>query len=254
MVPGDTGSQRVRDIVDVGALADQAGLDVFGVDEHRTLRFAVSSPAVVLAAAAVAAKTSFITLTGAVSVLSVLDPVRLHQDFAQLDLVSDGHAEITAGRSAYTEPFDIFGVDMEHYDERRETRPAAHPRHPGRCHMGGAVPPSAEKRHHRPPPEPHAAGTAGCRMVNGQLRRRTRSAERFRLNRRLSRHRAGGLPTTPHPHARPDERVRASSPTGGSTPMPSNHPCPTRPPTSLSTAPGTTGTPGTASPAARKRA
>lgn len=109
-----TPSRRVRDVVDVGVHADQAGLDVFGVGEHHTPRFAVSSPAVVLAA--IAARTSTITLTSAVSVLSVLDPVRLHQDFAQLDLVSGGRAEVTAGRSAYTEPFDIFGVPLADYD------------------------------------------------------------------------------------------------------------------------------------------
>jgi alkanesulfonate monooxygenase SsuD/methylene tetrahydromethanopterin reductase-like flavin-dependent oxidoreductase (luciferase family) len=113
--PGDSPAQRIRDIVDYGVAADQAGLDVFGVGEHHTAPFAVSSPAVVLAA--VAAGTSSITLTSAVSVLSVLDPVRLFQDFAQLDLVSGGRAEITAGRSAYAEPFEIFGVDPEHYDD-----------------------------------------------------------------------------------------------------------------------------------------
>ncbi len=107
--------RRIRDIVDYGVAADQAGLDVFGVGEHHTARFAVSSPAVVLAA--VAARTSSITLTSAVSVLSVLDPVRLYQDFAQLDLVSGGRAEITAGRSAYAEPFEIFGVDQQRYDD-----------------------------------------------------------------------------------------------------------------------------------------
>jgi alkanesulfonate monooxygenase SsuD/methylene tetrahydromethanopterin reductase-like flavin-dependent oxidoreductase (luciferase family) len=106
--------ERIRDIVDYGAHADETGLDVFGVGEHHTPRFAVSSPAVVLAA--VAARTSAITLSSAVSVLSVLDPVRLHQDFAQLDLVSGGRAEITAGRSAYAEPFEIFGVPQEKYD------------------------------------------------------------------------------------------------------------------------------------------
>jgi alkanesulfonate monooxygenase SsuD/methylene tetrahydromethanopterin reductase-like flavin-dependent oxidoreductase (luciferase family) len=106
--------ERIRDIVDYGAYADEAGLDVFGVGEHHTPRFAVSSPAVVLAA--VAARTSTTTLSSAVSVLSVLDPVRLHQDFAQLDLVSGGRAEITAGRSAYAEPFEIFGVPLENYD------------------------------------------------------------------------------------------------------------------------------------------
>ncbi len=111
---GAAASDRVRDVIDYGAHADQAGLDVFGVGEHHTPRFAVASPAVVLGA--VAARTSAITLTSAVSVLSVLDPVRLYQDFAQLDLVSGGRAEITAGRSAYSEPFDIFGVPMDEYE------------------------------------------------------------------------------------------------------------------------------------------
>jgi alkanesulfonate monooxygenase SsuD/methylene tetrahydromethanopterin reductase-like flavin-dependent oxidoreductase (luciferase family) len=107
-------SERVRDIVDFGAHADAAGLDVFGVGEHRTPRFAVSLPAVVHAA--IAARSRSITVTSAVSVPSVLDPVLLYQDFAQLDLVSGGRAEITAGRSAYAEPFEIFGVPMHEYD------------------------------------------------------------------------------------------------------------------------------------------
>ncbi|MFD0310220.1 LLM class flavin-dependent oxidoreductase [Streptomyces sp. NPDC127119] len=115
VVPGVSTPQRVHDIVDIGVFADQVGLDLFGVGEHHTPRFAVASPAIVLAA--VAARTASITLTSAVSVLSVLDPVRLHQDFAQLDLVSGGRAEITVGRSAYAEPFEIFGVDMERYDD-----------------------------------------------------------------------------------------------------------------------------------------
>ena len=112
---GTTAQQRVSDIVDFGAFAGEVGLDVFGIGEHHTPRFAVPSPAVVLAA--VAARTSGIVLTSAVSVLSVLDPVRLYQDFAQLDLVSGGRAEITAGRSAYSEPFALFGVPMEEYDD-----------------------------------------------------------------------------------------------------------------------------------------
>lgn len=111
---GASAGARVRDIVDYGVRADEAGLDVFGVGEHHTPRFAVASPAVVLSA--VAARTSTIVLTSAVSVLSVLDPVRLYQDFAQLDLVAAGRAEITVGRSAYAEPFDIFGVPLDEYD------------------------------------------------------------------------------------------------------------------------------------------
>ncbi|WP_213815521.1 LLM class flavin-dependent oxidoreductase [Glaciihabitans sp. dw_435] len=111
---GATVSDRVRDIIDFGIHADEVGLDVYGIGEHHTPRFSVSSPAVVLGA--IASRTSSITLTSTVSVLSILDPVRLFQDFAQLDTVSGGRAEITAGRSAYREPFDIFGVPMDKYD------------------------------------------------------------------------------------------------------------------------------------------
>ncbi|GAA1844962.1 LLM class flavin-dependent oxidoreductase [Pseudonocardia ailaonensis] len=115
VVAGVPPARRVADIVELGVHADRVGIDVFGVGEHHTSRFAVSSPAVVLAA--VAARTSSITLTSAVSVLSVLDPIRLYQDFAQLDQVSGGRAEITVGRSAYAEPFTLFGVDRNRYDE-----------------------------------------------------------------------------------------------------------------------------------------
>jgi len=112
---GATAPDRIRNIIDYGTRADETGLDVFGVGEHYTPRFAVSSPAVVLAA--VAARTSKIILTSAVSVLSVLDPVRVYQDFAQLDLVSGAAPRSRPGRSAYTEPFEIFGVPLERYDE-----------------------------------------------------------------------------------------------------------------------------------------
>src|SRR5215211_7868856 len=106
--------QRVEEIVGYATLADRTGLDVFALGEHHTLDFAVSSPAVVLAAAA--ARTSTIRLTSGVTVLPVLDPLRVYQDFATLDLLSNGRAEITAGRSAFTEPFAIFGVDLADYD------------------------------------------------------------------------------------------------------------------------------------------
>lgn len=105
---------RVADILDYAIAADTASLDVFGVGEHHTLDFAVSSPAVVLGAIAQATKS--VILTSAVSVLSVLDPVRLYQDFATVDLLSKGRAEITVGRSAFTEPFPLFGVDLADYD------------------------------------------------------------------------------------------------------------------------------------------
>ncbi|GAB2869422.1 LLM class flavin-dependent oxidoreductase [Nocardioides pacificus] len=106
--------RRLEEIVGYATLADRAGLDVFALGEHHTLDFAVSSPAVVLAAAAT--RTSRIRLTSGVTVLPVLDPVRVYQDFATLDLLSHGRAEITAGRSAFTEPFGIFGVDLADYD------------------------------------------------------------------------------------------------------------------------------------------
>jgi alkanesulfonate monooxygenase SsuD/methylene tetrahydromethanopterin reductase-like flavin-dependent oxidoreductase (luciferase family) len=106
---------RTREIISYGILADRLGLDVFALGEHHSYEFAVSSPAVILAA--VAQATEQIRLTSAVSVLSVLDPVRLHQDFASLDLVSGGRAEIIAGRSAFVEPFGLFGIDLDQYDE-----------------------------------------------------------------------------------------------------------------------------------------
>src|SRR4051812_13242564 len=95
--------------------AYQLGLDVFALGEHHSHKFAVASPAVALAA--IAAQTERIRLTSGVTVLSALDPVRVYQDFAQLDLLSHGRAEIIAGRSAFAEPFALFGAPMNEYDE-----------------------------------------------------------------------------------------------------------------------------------------
>ncbi|MEA2275722.1 MAG: hypothetical protein QOC78_682 [Solirubrobacteraceae bacterium] len=106
--------QRLRDIVEEIELADQVGLDVFGVGEHHRPDFAVSAPAVVLAAAA--ERTQRIRLTSAVSVLSSDDPVRVFQDFATLDLLSGGRAEIMAGRGSFIESFPLFGYDLDDYD------------------------------------------------------------------------------------------------------------------------------------------
>jgi probable LLM family oxidoreductase len=108
-------AQRLRDLVEEIELADQAGLDVFGVGEHHRPDFAVSAPAVVLAAAA--ERTRDIRLTSAVSVLSSDDPVRVFQDFATLDLLSGGRAEIMAGRGSFIESFPLFGHDLDDYDE-----------------------------------------------------------------------------------------------------------------------------------------
>ena len=107
--------QRLRHLVEEIELADQVGLDVFGVGEHHRPDYAVSAPAVVLAAAA--ARTSRIRLTSAVSVLSSDDPVRVFQQFATLDLLSGGRAEIMAGRGSFVESFPLFGYDLRDYDD-----------------------------------------------------------------------------------------------------------------------------------------
>ena len=108
-------AQRIREVVEEIVLADQVGLDVFGVGEHHREDFAASSPAVVLAAAA--SQTNRIRLTSAVTVLSSADPVRVFQDFATLDAISNGRAEIMAGRGSFIESFPLFGYDLKDYDE-----------------------------------------------------------------------------------------------------------------------------------------
>ncbi|WP_277680309.1 LLM class flavin-dependent oxidoreductase [Gracilibacillus dipsosauri] len=110
-----TVKERLNEIVQAAKLADEAGLDVFGVGEHHRLDYASSSPAVILAAIAQATKQ--IKLTSTTSVLSTLDPVRLFEDFATLDLLSDGRAEILAGRGAFIESFPLFGYSTSDYDE-----------------------------------------------------------------------------------------------------------------------------------------
>jgi probable LLM family oxidoreductase len=107
--------QRMRDLMEEAELADQLGLDVFAIGEHHRRDFLVSSPAVVLAAVAV--KTEQIRLSSAVTVLSSDDPVRVFQDFAEVDLLSDGRAEIMAGRGSFIESFPLFGYDLEDYDD-----------------------------------------------------------------------------------------------------------------------------------------
>jgi probable LLM family oxidoreductase len=107
--------RRLLDLLEEIELADQVGLDVFGVGEHHRPDYVVSSPAVVLAAAA--ARTRRIRLTSAVTVLSSDDPVRVFQDFATLDLLSGGRAEIMAGRGSFIESYPLFGYDLGDYDE-----------------------------------------------------------------------------------------------------------------------------------------
>ena len=110
-----TPRQRLKNLLEEARLADELGLDVFGVGEHHRPDFAVSAPVVALAAIAV--QTERIRLTSAVTVLSSDDPVRVFEEFAELDLLSDGRAEIMAGRGSFTESFPLFGYDLEDYDE-----------------------------------------------------------------------------------------------------------------------------------------
>ncbi len=110
-----THKQRLRDLVEQARVADQVGLDLFAVGEHHRTDFVVSAPTVVLAA--MAERTENITLSSAVTVLSSEDPVRVFQQFATLDLLSDGRVEIIAGRGSYTESFPLFGYDLSQYHD-----------------------------------------------------------------------------------------------------------------------------------------
>ena len=107
-------AERFRNLLEEVELADQVGLDVFAIGEHHRPDFAVSAPAVALAVAA--ARTRNIRLSSAVSVISSDDPVRVFQQFATLDLVSNGRAEIMAGRGSFIESFPLFGYDLDDYD------------------------------------------------------------------------------------------------------------------------------------------
>jgi len=107
--------QRMKDLMEEVELTEQVGLDVFAIGEHHRPDFLVSSPATVLAAAA--ARTERIKLSSAVTVLSSDDPVRVFQEFATVDLLSKGRAEIMAGRGSFIESFPLFGYDLEDYDE-----------------------------------------------------------------------------------------------------------------------------------------
>ncbi|KJD42853.1 LLM class flavin-dependent oxidoreductase [Paenibacillus terrae] len=108
-------AQRIREVVEEIVLADRVGLDVYGVGEHHRKDYAASAPAVILGAAA--SQTQRIRLTSAVTVLSSDDPVRVFQDFATLDSISNGRAEIMAGRGSFIESFPLFGYDLDNYDE-----------------------------------------------------------------------------------------------------------------------------------------
>ncbi len=114
MGPAISAGQRLNNLIEEIELADQVGLDVYGVGEHHRPDYAASAPAIVLAAGA--ARTKNIRLTSAVTVLSSDDPVRVYQNFATLDLLSNGRAEIMVGRGSFIESYPLFGYDLNDYD------------------------------------------------------------------------------------------------------------------------------------------
>jgi probable LLM family oxidoreductase len=106
--------QRLKELIEEVKLMDETGLDFFGIGEHHRPDYAVSTPEIILAAAATVTKK--IKLGSAVSVISSSDPVKLYQSFATIDLLSDGRAELMAGRGSFIESFPLFGYDLEDYD------------------------------------------------------------------------------------------------------------------------------------------
>ena len=113
-------AQALRQVVEEGVLADQVGVDAFGVGEHHRADFAVSAPEVVLAA--IAGKTKRIVLGSAVTVLSTDDPVRVFQRFSTLNAISNGRAEVILGRGSFTESYPLFGYDLAQYNELFEEK------------------------------------------------------------------------------------------------------------------------------------
>lgn len=107
--------ERLKNILEEIELADQVGLDIYAIGEHHREDFAVSAPEILLAAAA--SKTKNIKLSSAVTILSSIDPVRVYQQYATIDALSSGRAEIMVGRGSFTESFSLFGYDLTHYDE-----------------------------------------------------------------------------------------------------------------------------------------
>src|SRR5215204_6448066 len=105
---------RLQELIEEIKLMDQVGLDFYGIGEHHRPDYAVSAPEIILAAAATVTKN--IKLGSAVSVLSSADPVRLYQSFATIDLISNGRAEIMAGRGSFIESFPLFGYSLDDYD------------------------------------------------------------------------------------------------------------------------------------------
>ncbi|RFU68548.1 LLM class flavin-dependent oxidoreductase [Bacillus sp. V59.32b] len=112
--------ERISEMIQMAKMADEAGLDVFGIGEHHRPDFVTSSYAMILAG--IARETSQIKLTSSLSVISTADPVRVYEDFATLDLLSKGRTEIIVGRGAFLESFSMFGADLKHYNQLFEEK------------------------------------------------------------------------------------------------------------------------------------
>ena len=176
---------RLRDLLEEAELADQLGLDVFGVGEHHRPDFAVSAPAVVLAA--IAERTKQIRLTSAVSVISSDDPVRVFEEFATLDLLSGGRAEIMAGRGSFIESFPLFGYDLDDYDSLFAEKLELLLRLRSRSASRGRAAPSAAGRDRRLSASAAGAPGLGRRRRQprlGRARRAARTADGARDHRR----------------------------------------------------------------------
>src|SRR5262245_38977033 len=130
----------LRDVVEEATLADQVGIEAFGVGEHHRRDFAISVPEVILAA--IASKTNRILLGSAVTVLSTDDPVRVFQRFSTLNAISNGRAEVILGRGSFTESYPLFGYDLAHYEELFEEKLALF----SKLREGGPVPWTGQSR------------------------------------------------------------------------------------------------------------
>src|ERR1700730_5462434 len=180
-------ARHLNELLEAITLADEVGLDVFGIGEHHRREFLDSAPTVILAAAAV--RTRRIRLTSAVTVLSAADPVRVFQEFATLDLLSNGRAEIVVGRGSFIEAFPLFGFELEDYDSlfAEKLDLLLNIRENMHVHWSGKhrAALTGQGVYPAPPPEP-AAGLARCRRHAEFLhsRRRTRAAADGRDHRR----------------------------------------------------------------------
>ena len=187
--------ERMRDLLEEIALADQVGLDVYAVGEHHRRDFVVSAPAVVLAAAA--ARTSRIRLASAVTVLSSDDPVRVYQQYATVDLISSGRAEIIAGRGSFIESYPLFGQDLARLRRAvcREAGPAAAGPRPGARDLARPAP-AADRR-----PRRLSTRRPGPAARLGRRRRHAASAERAgRLGLPMTLAIIGGMPARFRPY------------------------------------------------------